>query len=89
MKTKLWILVFTLVFGLVATTVSAGVKLITKEDLVRILGQDNVTVIDVRKGRDWTSSEFKIRGAERVDLRRFVSQAKKFPKENTIVLYCA
>lgn len=61
----------------------------TKEQLQQQLNDPQVVVIDVRTGRDWTSSEFKIKGAERVDPQNYSSWSDKYPKDKTLVLYCA
>jgi hypothetical protein len=37
---------------------------------------------------DWTTSEFKIKGALRLD-DGDLSMIKNYPKDKTIVLYCA
>ncbi len=68
---------------------AAGVPRITKEALKGNLGNADVVVIDVRAGRDWESSQFKIKGAVREDGNDFNSWANKYPKERTFVIYCA
>jgi hypothetical protein len=65
------------------------VNLMTKEDLQKILAKEGTYILDVRTGRDWSASEFKIEGAHRVDPKEFDSWASKFPKSGTLVLYCA
>jgi rhodanese-related sulfurtransferase len=54
-----------------------------------MLDNPKVVVADVRTGRDWNSSEFKIKGAVRVDYRQVVSWASKYDKDKIIVFYCA
>ena len=49
---------------------------------------NSVIVVDVRSGRDWKSSEFKIKGAHRVD-KDIVKWAAEYPKDTTMALYCA
>jgi rhodanese-related sulfurtransferase len=46
-------------------------------------------LIDVRAGKDWTESDTKIKGAVREDPKEFSSWADKYPKDKTLVLYCA
>ena len=65
------------------------VELITKEALQKILSNADTYVLDVRTGRDWKSSEFKIQGAHRTNPSEFDSWSSKFPKSGTLVLYCA
>jgi hypothetical protein len=38
---------------------------------------------------DWADSDLKIKGAVREDPKVFESWANKYPKDKTIVLYCA
>ena len=65
------------------------VPLITKEELRPIMDNADVAIIDVRKGRDWTSSEFKIRGAIHGDPKKITEWNTKFTKDTKMVLYCA
>jgi rhodanese-related sulfurtransferase len=61
----------------------------TKEELRAMLGNPNLVVIDVRYGRDWTDSDLKIKGAVREDPGAIDSWANKYPKDKTLVFYCA
>jgi rhodanese-related sulfurtransferase len=65
------------------------VTLITKEELKPIMGNADVAIIDVRRGRDWTSSEFKIKGAVYGDPKKIAEWNKQFSKDTKLVLYCA
>jgi len=68
---------------------AAQVERTTKEDLLGILDHTDTVVLDVRAGRDWNASEFKIKGAHRADPGEFSAWADKYPKSATLVLYCA
>lgn len=83
------ILTFLIVL-LVATTplFAASVPKMDKEELKSLLGSENLVILDVRQGRDWSTSEFKIKDALRVD-GGDLSVAKTYPKDNIFVLYCA
>ena len=59
-----------------------------KDELKAMLGKEDPVILDVRQGRDWDTSEFKIKDAIRVE-NGDLSIAKKYPKDKTIVLYCA
>jgi hypothetical protein len=61
----------------------------TKDDLKSMMGNSDVLIIDVRYGKDWTDSGLKIRGAVREDPEAFESWANKYPKDKTLVFYCA
>jgi len=62
---------------------------ITKEELKEMLGNPDVIIIDLRLGRDWENSELRIEGALKEDPGNLNSWLSKFPKEKTLVLYCA
>ncbi len=53
--------------------------------------QDNpaIMIIDVRQGRDWRSSNMKIKGAVRRAPENFKAWANQLPKDKQLVLYCA
>lgn len=65
------------------------IPLMTKEKLKTLLGDDDMTILDVRAGRDWMSSEFKITGAQRVEPSANNQWADQFNKDKTYVFYCA
>ena len=62
--------------------------MMTKEQLLPLLGKPNVIVIDVRTNYDWDNSKRKIKGAVREEGMKFASWMNKYPKDKTIVLYC-
>jgi hypothetical protein len=76
-------------FFVVASLCYADVPRMTKEDLKIKLGNSDVVVLDVRRGKDWTASEFKIQGAVRTDPSDFNAWKDQFTKDKTLVLYCA
>jgi rhodanese-related sulfurtransferase len=74
---------------LLAPPLFAGsVPKIDIDELKSKLGADDLVILDVRAGRDWSTSEFKIQGAVRVD-GKDLATVEKYPKESTFVLYCA
>ena len=88
-KTLVPALAAVLLSGLLLPAGAAQVERITKEDLLAILDQSDTVVLDVRAGRDWNASEFKIKGAQRIDPGAFDAWADKYPQSATLVLYCA
>lgn len=64
-------------------------RFMTREQLLPLLGKPDVVVIDVRTVYDWDKSHFKIKGAVREEGLKFASWKDKYPKDKTIVLYCA
>ena len=73
----------------VATVFGKEIPLMTKEELKPIMNNADVVIMDVRSGRDWSSSEFKIQGAIRVDKQNMSEVAGSYPKDKKLVLYCA
>ncbi len=71
------------------TAIAADVPRMTKEELKGQLGKADVVIVDVRIGKDWKASEFKIKGAVRGDPSDVDSWMTKHPKDKTLVLYCA
>ncbi|MGA3172969.1 MAG: rhodanese-like domain-containing protein [Syntrophorhabdales bacterium] len=63
--------------------------MMTKEQLLPLLGKSDVIVIDVRTNYDWDKSKVKIKGALREEGMKFASWMNKYPREKTLVLYCA
>ena len=74
---------------LVSTSFAKKVPRMTKEELKPMITDDNVVILDVRRGRDWDSSEFKIQGAVWVDAGKVKQWAGNYSKDKTLVLYCA
>lgn len=78
------------VFSLTALPVFAGnVKLMSKDELKPLIGSEDVVILDVRAGRDWSTSEFKIQGAIRADGSEFAGWKETYPPDKRFVLYCA
>jgi hypothetical protein len=92
MKKRLFIvtlIIFFMVGILTSFAKSAEAPRMTKEELMAMLGNPDLIIIDVRYGKDWTESDVKIKGAVREDPEAFDSWAKKYPKDKTLVFYCA
>lgn len=81
-----WTLAITLYVAGAVTAATVG--LMDKETLLEQLDAENLVILDVRQGRDWTSSAFKIKGAVRFEGRDF-SVVDPYPPETRLVLYCA
>jgi len=74
------------------TLISAGsaeTARISVDQLQGMLGRSDVIVVDVRSRSDWNKSELKIKGAVREELSAISSWIDKYPKEKTLVFYCA
>jgi rhodanese-related sulfurtransferase len=83
------LMILFMVGGCATLAKSTDAPRITKEELKAKLGNPNFIVVDVRFGADWTGSDLKIKGAVREDPGAVESWANKFPKDKTLVFYCA
>jgi len=78
-----------ILLGCKTIALSDDVPKMTKEELRAMLGSHGLMIIDVRYGKDWTDSDSKIKGAVREEPDDVRSWASKYPKDKTLVLYCA
>jgi len=69
--------------------VAGSAPRITKEELKSMLGDAKLVVVDLRRSKDWNSSEYKIKGAVRADPdpRKVESWASSYGKDKTFVVY--
>lgn len=75
---------------LVGPTLAASpsdIPRMTKEQLKPLLGNPDVSILDVRSAPDYNSSPEKIKGAIRVEPGNVSAITDKYPKDRTIVLY--
>ena len=70
-------------------TAENKVSLVTKETVKTWMDTGTVTILDVRQGRDWTASEYKIASAVRVNPNNITAWKNRFPRDRRLVLYCA
>jgi len=92
MKKRLLIvtsIIFFMVGVITAFAKSVEAPRMPKDELKAMLGSPDLIILDVRYGKDWTDSDLKIKGAVREDPKVFESWANKYPKDKTLVLYCA
>ncbi len=85
---KLVVLLLVLSFLSAPSIFAASVPTMDKDELKSLLGSDNLVILDVRIGRDWSSSEFKIKDSVRMT-ESDLSMLDKYSKDTTLVLYCA
>jgi len=92
MKKRLLLAALSILFMVAGCTMfgkSGDTPRMTKDELKARLGNLDLLIIDVRYGKDWTDSDLKIKGAIREDPKAFDSWASKYPKDKTLVFYCA
>ena len=80
-------LILTLLAVFTLNAVAATAPRITKEELRPMLDNPDVIILDIRTGRDWKASEYKIKGAVRANHSEVLSVASKYAKDKTLVLY--
>ena len=88
-KLSLVLTAFFILVTMVNATHASDVARIDKDELKAMLGSPDLVVVDVRTGTDWNSSEFKIKGAVREDPGQATTWMNNYPKEKTLVFYCA
>jgi len=72
-----------------SSSAAQDVKRMTIEELKGMLGNPDLVIIDARKDGDWKLSKVKIKGAVREDLEKVDTWMNKYPKDKTLVFYCA
>lgn len=90
MKIKI-ILLLSLIFALAAVQniYAEEARRITKEELRDMIDDPDLVIIDIRTGRDWKSSEYKIKNAVREDPFDVETWLVNYDRKKTFVLYCA
>jgi hypothetical protein len=71
------------------TSMGKEVPRMAKEQLKAMMGNPDLIIVDVRTASDWNSSDMKIQKAVREDPKTVNSWANKYPKDKTLVFYCA
>lgn len=87
---RYWLLVS--LIALFSASLAAGAQgftLINKDQLKEKLGNPDVAIVDVRTPNDWDHSQYKIQGAVRQSPANVKDWMGQYPKDKTIVLYCA
>jgi rhodanese-related sulfurtransferase len=75
--------------GGVVASAQQDIPRMTKEDLKPLLGNADVVIIDVRSKPDWEENTLMIKAAVREDPTQVASWMDKYPKDKTLVFYCA
>lgn len=83
------IMVFAVVAFLATPAVAQEAKRMSIQELKGMLGTPDLVIIDVRRDEDWKSSNVKIKGAVREDPEKVDTWMSKYPKDKTLVFYCA
>ena len=84
------VLLLTLLFTLgMASSAWSDDLIMDKDALNSMLSQPDLVVLDVRTGKDWSSSEFKIKNAMRAPVGDYKDWSASLAKDKTLVTYCA
>ena len=79
--------------GLVALgsipAMSQEIPKLSKEELQKVLGKPDVVIVDVRSDTDWKASTMKIKSSVREEPGQVGSWINKYPRDKTLVFYCA
>jgi len=86
-KAALFCVALSLLF--IGKAFAAEVPKVSKEELREMLGKPEVIIIDVRLSGDLADSDSKIKGAIHQDPRSVETWMDKYPKDKTLVFYCA
>lgn len=86
---KLFVLLAFFLFTSALPALAADIPTMSKEELKSRLNSPDLVILDVRSGRDWSASEFKIQGAVRAPGEQLTVWSKHYKKNKTLVLYCA
>jgi len=79
-----------LIVAFIGQALAKEVPRMSKEELKGLMGKPDVIIIDVRAKGDWEDSKEKIQGAVREDPNKSTnSWANRYPKDKTLVFYCA
>ena len=93
MKKMILLVAIVMVFAAAAVfatpAAAQDVKKMTIEELKGMLGNPDLVIIDVRREGDWKSSTVKVKGAVREDADKVDTWMNKYPKDKTLVFYCA
>jgi rhodanese-related sulfurtransferase len=83
------VFMMTLLISCTLQGTASDVRRITKEEVKDMLADPGVIILDVRAETDWKTDEFKIKGAVRENPQEVEAWASKYPKDRTLILYCA
>jgi predicted sulfurtransferase len=89
MKKWIWMMGLVMIIGLTNIAYAGSTGTITIDELRRNLDDPDLVILDVRTGRDWKSSEFKIKGAVRANPAEFDQWVAQHAKDKRYVTYCA
>ncbi len=62
---------------------------IGKDELKELLGNPGIYIIDIRSSEEWDHFPYKIPGAVHESIEELHTWVDKYPKDGTIIVYCA
>ncbi|SPJ16672.1 conserved exported hypothetical protein [Syntrophobacter sp. SbD2] len=88
-KFTLWLLASLILVFTASFAGADNVTVMNKDQLKAELTNADVIIVDVRSPHDWDSSLSKIQGARRESPAQAEKSMAQYPKDKTIVFYCA
>ena len=88
-KFTLWLLAFFILMFTASFAGADNVTVMNKDQLKAELTNPDVIIVDVRSPHDWDSSKWTIQGARRESPAQAAQSMAAYPKDKTIVFYCA
>jgi rhodanese-related sulfurtransferase len=83
------VLIFSAFSILLTEAFAAEIPKVSKEDLQAMLGNPEVIIIDVRLSGNVPEGTSRIKGAVMEDPGTVESWMEKYPKDKTLIFYCA
>ncbi len=88
-KFTLWLLACLILMFTASFAGADNITVMSKDQLKAELANPDVIVVDVRASHHWDSSQWKIQGARRAPPDQVAKWMAQYPKDKTLVLYCA
>ena len=89
MKKMLGLIFVCLLLSATLLLAADDVQFMSAEELKENLNAENISILDARSERGWSTSDVKIPGAVRATWDNFDDWSASLPKDNKLVLYCS
>jgi len=89
MRKNIVLLISCLLLSATSLFAAEDVQVMSAQELKKSLAAEDISILDVRSERGWSTSEYKIPGALRATWDNFEEWSGSLPKGNRLVLYCS
>jgi hypothetical protein len=86
-KRELLVVIPVVVLLAVSAAMASDIDWISKDALKEILDDPGTNVVDVRQGRDWKTSDAKIKGAVRANPMYVEEWIYKYPQKDALLVF--